>query len=125
MKSLLEQVQENAQFVAQCPACNPHSPGLADTPANQMGQGTNGLHKRGRWQGLPRNSMPLCRFCRGAGVVYLNRICECGMPAMLYAEKQKVWYCGWEACAQSACWRANRVQSMNGASGPIQPWSGL
>lgn len=117
-KSLIEQIEENANFVVPCPSCHPNSPGLADTPANQMGQGSNGWHKRGRFAGLPRNSMPLCRFCRGGGVVFLNRTCECGMPAVLFSGKQKVWYCGAEPCATSAAWRMNRTY------GPVVPWEG-
>src|SRR5713226_6720642 len=96
-KSLLEEVQENALFLARCPACT-QSPGLADTPRNQMGPGNNGLHKRGRWQGLPRNGMPLCAFCKGRRVVFLNRICECGMPGVVYDVKKKVWTCGAQMC---------------------------
>jgi hypothetical protein len=103
-KSLLEEVQENAQFVARCPACT-QTPGLADTSRNQMGPGSNGSHKRGRWKGLPRNSMPVCRFCLGRGVVYLNRICECGMPAVVHDGKKKVWTCGADLCVGHAVWR--------------------
>ena len=125
VKPLLEQVEENMQAVALCPACV-FTPGLADSPENQMGQGTNGVHKRGRWKGFPRSSMPRCRFCQGSGVVYLNRICECGMPAVLYTEKQKVWYCGAEMCANAANWRANRT-NMSGAAGGHHPhpWESL
>jgi hypothetical protein len=103
-KSLLEEVQENASFVARCPACT-QSPGLCDTNRNQMGPGGNGLHKRGRWKGLHRVSMPVCNFCQGRAVVFLNRICECGMPAVLHDDKRKVWTCGSELCISHAVWR--------------------
>ena len=120
-KPLIEQVVENAQFIAACPSCSDGpNPGLADAPANQMGPGNNGLHKRGKWRGLPRNSWPVCDFCKGLGIVYLNRICECGYPAVLYDGKGKVWYCGHLACLSHAVWRVG-LSSNNAA----QSWSGL
>jgi len=120
-KPLIEQVVENAQFIAPCPACaDGPNPGLADSSRNQMGPGNNGLHKRGKWRGLPRNSWPPCDFCKGLGIVYLNRICECGYPAVLYDGKRKVWYCGHLSCLDHAAWRVG-LSNNNAAVA----WSGL
>lgn len=105
-KSLIEQAVANAQVTRPCPCCS-MTPGLGDTSANQMGPGNNGVHKRGRWRGIHRNSMPLCQFCKGLKVVYLNRICECGMPGVCFDSTRKVWYCGSEPCAQHAAYRLN------------------
>lgn len=93
-----------------CPACQ-FTPGLADNPTNQQGPGANGMHKRGRWKGLYRNSMPVCQLCKGRGIVYPSRICECGWPAVLYAVKQKVWCCGSENCAKYAALRRDGVRA--------------
>lgn len=92
-------VQKEA--IAACPACQ-FTPGLADRPSNQQGPGSNGTHKRGRWATLARNSMPVCAFCKGRKFVYLDKICECGMPAVWYFEKMKVWCCGSDICARAA-----------------------
>jgi len=120
-KSLLEEIQENASFLARCPACT-QSPGLCDTPRNQMGPGPNGRHKRGRWKGLERSSMPVCAFCHGRKVVFLNRICECGMPAVLYDTKVKVWSCGSEMCITHAAWRLNKTYTMPAPSKEELEW---
>jgi hypothetical protein len=95
------------QLLVPCPACA-MTPGLADNPTNQQGPGSTGYHKRGRWKGFPRSAMPLCRFCWGRKIVDLNRICECGMPALVYDQKFKVWSCGFDSCVKSAVWRLNR-----------------
>jgi hypothetical protein len=130
-KSLLEQIQENAQFVARCPACA-LTPGLADRPSNQMGPGKNGVHKRGRWRGQYRTAMPVCAFCKGAKVVFLNRICECGMPAVLLDTRRKIWYCGQTNCLEAALWRLQKIytsssQATHGHSGatPGPEWHGM
>ena len=100
-----------------CPACL-LTPGLADTPMNQQGAGATGYHKRGHWKGLARSSMPLCRVCWGRKFVYPNRVCECGMPALVYSTKLEVWYCGFDSCANSANWRRNRPAQQDN-------WGGL
>ena len=103
------------QLLAPCPACSA-TPGLADNPANQQGPGDTGYHKRGRYKGYPRSTMPVCRLCCGKKFVNLNHICECGMPALFYEGKLKVWYCGYESCAKAAVWRLNRSSAQ---------WSGI
>jgi hypothetical protein len=125
-KSLLEEIQENSQFVARCPACT-QTPGLADTAQNQMGPGKNGVHKRGRYKGQFRSSMPLCAFCKGSKVVFLNRICECGMPAVMLDVKRRIWSCGSALCVEHAAWRSVGHSSYNSAdtsgTGPSMDWS--
>lgn len=106
--SYLEDVLENARWAVRCVACL-QQPGQADNSRNQMGPGKNGVHKRGRYKGRPRSSMALCDFCKGRRVVFLNRICECGWPAVLYERKLKVWYCGLEACAKHADYRLHKT----------------
>jgi hypothetical protein len=103
-KSLLEEVQENALYVRPCPACI-QQPGLGDCAANQMGPGKNGKHSRGRYKGQFRMPMPVCDFCKGGGVVFLNRICECGMPAVILDTKSRIWNCGSTICLAQALWR--------------------
>jgi hypothetical protein len=103
-KSLLEEIQENAQHVARCPACI-QQPGLGDRMDNQMGPGKNGRHARGRYKGHFRSSMPVCEFCKGSGVVFLNRICECGGPAVILDTKSRIWNCGSAICLSHALWR--------------------
>jgi hypothetical protein len=105
-KSLIEQINENAQFTARCPSCQ-RSPGFDDRPRNQMGPGNNGLHKRGRHEGAKRSSMPACDLCKGTGLVFLNRICECGSAAVLLDTKLKVWSCGHKTCTEQANRRLN------------------
>jgi hypothetical protein len=114
-KSLLEEIQESAQHVRQCPACIQQA-GLGDCPANQMGPGKNGKHQRGRYRGEFRMPMPVCEFCKGGGVVFLNRICECGMPGVILDKKSHVWNCGSAICLAQALWRrGNRASTPAGA----------
>lgn len=107
-KSLLEEIQECE--IAMCPGCtgpDGYPTGLADTPANQQGPGSNGRRRSGgfKWQGKARTAMPKCPLCQGEGFVFLNRICECGGPAILLDKKEKVWTCGSKACLQHAIYR--------------------
>lgn len=102
-KAPLKDVQENIANIRPCPACT-HTPGLADCMANQMGQAPNGRRRR-RHRGLYRSAMPVCDFCKGLRVVCLNRICECGYPAIIWDEDKNVWSCGLKACIASALWR--------------------
>lgn len=111
-ESLFEQVIKNAQWVAACPLCSDTpTPGLIDTCQNQQGPGSNGVHKRGRYKGLYRNSMPVCWLCKGLKVVYLNRVCECGSAAVIHNSEKKVWTCGSIPCVERASWRSNPVST--------------
>jgi hypothetical protein len=113
-KAPLKDIQENIAHMRPCPNCT-RTPGLADRPDNQMGQGPNGKHPRGRFKGYYRSAMPACDFCQGLGYIFLNRICECGYPAVKWDEKDNVWTCGLQACTKSALWRKNRGQAMTPA----------
>ena len=106
-KSLIEEaVAQNV--VVPCAACRTpdgFSSGLADNMRNQMGPGPNGTIRKGRRKGLYRRSMPFCRLCKGRGWVYADRICECGLPALFYDEKEKAWSCGDSICLAHAVFR--------------------
>lgn len=103
-KPPLKDVQENVKNMRPCPNCT-RTPGLSDNNSNQMGPGPNGRHPRGRFRGYPRSTMPVCDFCKGLKVVFLNNICECGWPAVRWDEKEGVWSCGSQICVKSAVWR--------------------
>lgn len=123
-KSLIEDATENANWVAPCGACSDpdgRPSGLSDNMRNQQGSGPNGIHKRGRYKGHYRSSMPVCQWCHGRGVVFLNRMCECGMPAMFFSAKEKVWNCGSGTCLQKAIWRRDGG-TINGY--PMMEWVG-
>ena len=108
------QVAKTVRTVAPCPACaHGGSPGLVDTEQNQLGPGTNGRHKRGKWRGYERSSMALCKFCKGGGVVFLEEICECGMPAVLWHKELGFYFCGAQDCMQA---KQGRLAALAAAS---------
>ena len=121
-KPPLKDVQENIANMRACPNCS-RTPGLADGMSNQMGPGPNGRHARGRFKGYYRNAMPVCDFCKGLKVVFPNRICECGYPAVKWHEKENVWHCGSETCAKSAVWRQKHPLSSTSTSTSVD-WYG-
>lgn len=121
-KAPLKDVQENMANMRPCPNCS-RTPGLSDCPANQMGPGSNGKHPRGRFKGYFRSTMPVCDFCKGLRVVFPNRICECGWPAVKWDEVENVWCCGSGICAKSASYRKLHPHTHT-AMGPSMDWYG-
>jgi hypothetical protein len=103
-KAPLKDIQENIAHMRPCPNCT-RTPGLSDNMHNQMGPSPNGRHPRGRYKGYNRSAMPVCKFCQGLRVVFPNRICQCGFPAVRWDEKALLWSCGDGACIKAAVWR--------------------
>jgi hypothetical protein len=83
--SIVEAVVATDQSIALCPLCA--SPdgrplGVIDSMDNM---------RAGKL-------MPVCRLCKGRRCVYLNKVCTCGSSAVLYNDKEKIWFCGREVC---------------------------
>lgn len=85
-----------------CPLCG--GTGYNDTMQNQSGA-TRTAFNRGP-------HIPLCRLCKGGKVVNLDRVCECGGPAVCQDYESKLWFCGRPECLGAAKFRAGRAKHL-------------
>jgi hypothetical protein len=95
---------ENLEHTALCQACM--GSGYDDDYGNQRGpEDHRRLKRRGVRKRKKRRecvATPLCWVCRGNRVIFTNRTCECGWPAVFWSDEKKVWSCGDQTCVDTA-----------------------